>query len=118
MTRLVFMSDEIVRLYGEMKSMKGLARRLGIHHHTVRKHLIGRGVEIEQPKQMSDDQLALATHLYVDEQLTAEFVKPNAAADRSITTVRAVLDRLDLPVRDISGILSVLTRSDRSRLSH
>jgi hypothetical protein len=63
--------DEIVRLYGEMKSMKGLARQLGIYHHTVRKHLIDRGVEIEQPRQMCNDELALAIHLYIDEKLTA-----------------------------------------------
>ena len=68
--------DEIVRLYSEMKSVKGLARHLGIHHHTVRKHLVDRGVEIEQPRQMSDDELALATHLYIDEQLTAAQIAP------------------------------------------
>ena len=45
--------DELVRLYQEIKSVKGLARHLGIHHHTVRKHLINRGVKIEQPRQMS-----------------------------------------------------------------
>ena len=44
---------------------------LGIHHQTVRKHLIDRGVEIEQPRQLSVEQLALATHLYIDEQLTS-----------------------------------------------
>ena len=44
---------------------------LGIHHQTVRKHLIDRGVDIEQPRQMSEEKLALATHLYIDEQLTS-----------------------------------------------
>ena len=58
--------DEVLRLYSEMKSVKGLARRLGIHPQTVRKHLIDRGVEIEQPRQMSNDELALASHLYID----------------------------------------------------
>ena len=33
--------------------------------------LIDCGVEIEQPRQMSEEELALATHLYyIDEQLT------------------------------------------------
>ena len=59
-----------------MKSIKALARHLGIHHHTLRKHLIDRGVKIEQPKQMSNDELALATHLYIDEQLTAAKIAP------------------------------------------
>jgi DNA-binding MarR family transcriptional regulator len=63
--------DELVRLYSELKSVKGLARHLGIHHHTVRKHLVDRGVEIKQPRRMTDDELTLATHLYIDEQLTA-----------------------------------------------
>ena len=56
--------DEIVRLYGEMKSVKGLARHLGIHHHTVRKHLKARGVEIVQPGLIGPEQLTLAIELY------------------------------------------------------
>jgi transposase-like protein len=63
--------DELVRLYGELKSVKGLARHVGIHHHTVRKRLINRDIKIEQPRQMSNDELALATQPYIDEQLTA-----------------------------------------------
>ena len=68
--------NELVRLYGEMKSVKGLARQLGVHHHTVRKHLVDRGIEIEQPRQMSEEELAFATHLYIDEQLTAAQIAP------------------------------------------
>ena len=54
----------MVRLYGEMKSVKGLARHLGIHHHTVRKHLKARGVEIEQPGLINPEQLTLMIELY------------------------------------------------------
>ena len=80
--------DEIVRLYSEMKSVKGLAQHLGIHHHTVRKHLIDRGVEIEQPRQMSEEELTLATRLYMDEQLTAAQIAPKIGFTAS-TIVKA-----------------------------
>ena len=89
--------DEIVRLYGEMKSVKGLARHLGIHHHTVRKHLVDRGVEIEQPRQMSDDELAIATHLYIDEQLTAAQIAPKI--DFTASTIVKALNRAGVKMR-------------------
>ena len=89
--------DEVVRLYGEMKSVKGLARHLGIHHHTVRKHLIDRGVEIEQPRQMSDDELALATRLYVDDQLTAAQIAPKIGFTAS--TIVKALNRAGVKMR-------------------
>ena len=47
-----------------MKTLKGLARHLGIHHHTVRKRLKARGVEIMQPGLISPEQLTLAIELY------------------------------------------------------
>ncbi|WP_157671398.1 hypothetical protein [Candidatus Aquiluna sp. UB-MaderosW2red] len=56
--------DELVRLYGETKSVKGLARHLGIHNHTVRKHLKARGAEIVQPGLISPEQLTLAIELH------------------------------------------------------
>lgn len=89
--------DEMVRLYGEMKSVKGLARHLGIHHHTVRKHLIDRGIEIEQPKQMSDEELALATHLYIDDQLTAAQIAPKVGFTAS--TIVKALNRAGVEMR-------------------
>ena len=89
--------DELVRFYGELKSVKGLARHLGIHHHTVRKHLINRGVEIEQPRQMSDDELALATHLYIDEQLTAAQIAPKISF--SASTIVKALNRAGVKMR-------------------
>jgi hypothetical protein len=89
--------DEIVRLYAEMKSIKGLARHLGIHHHTVRKHLVDRGVEIEQPRQMSSDELALATHLYIDERLTAAQIAPKVGFTAS--TIVKALNRAGVKMR-------------------
>lgn len=89
--------DELVRLYGELKSVKGLARHLGIHHHTVRKHLVDRGIEIEQPRQMSDDELALATHLYIDEQLTAARIAPKIGFTAS--TIVKALNRAGVKMR-------------------
>ncbi len=89
--------DEIVRLYGEMKSIKGLARHLGIHHHTVRKHLISRGVEIEQPRQISRDELALAMHLYVEQQLTAAQIAPKIGFTAS--TIVKALNRAGVKMR-------------------
>jgi len=89
--------DELVRLYGEMKSIKGLARHLGIHHHTVRKHLVDRGVEIEQPRQMSSDELALATHLYIDGQLTAAQIAPKVGFTAS--TIVKALNRAGVKMR-------------------
>jgi transposase-like protein len=89
--------DELVRLYGEIKSVKGLARHLGVHHHTVRKHLIGRGVEIEQPRQMSEEELALATHLYIDEQLTAAQIAPKVGFTAS--TIVKALNRAGVKMR-------------------
>jgi DNA-directed RNA polymerase specialized sigma24 family protein len=89
--------DELVRLYGEMKSIKGLARHLGVHHHTVRKHLIDRGIEIEQPRQMSDDELALASHLYIDEQLTAAQIAPKIGF--SASTIVKALNRAGVKMR-------------------
>lgn len=89
--------DELVRLYGELKTVKGLARHLGIHHHTVRKHLIDRGVEIEQPRQMSDDELALATRLYLDEQLTAAQIAPKIGVTAS--TIVKALNRAGVKMR-------------------
>jgi len=91
----------MVRLYGEMKSIKGLARHLGIHHHTVRKHLIDRGVEIEQPRQMSADELALATHLYIDDQLTAAQIAPKIGFTAS--TVVKALNRASAKMRPQSS---------------
>lgn len=89
--------DEVVRLYGEMKSIKGLARHLGIHHHTVRKHLIDRGVEIEQPRLMNADELAIATHLYIDEQLTAAQIAPKVGFTAS--TIVKALNRAGVKMR-------------------
>ena len=89
--------DELVRLYGEMKSIKGLARHLGVHHHTVRKHLIDRRIEIEQPRQMSDDELALASHLYIDEQLTAAQIAPKIGFTAS--TIVKALNRAGVKMR-------------------
>ena len=89
--------DEIVRLYAEMKSVKGLARHLGIHHHTVRKHLVDRGIEIEQPRQMSDDELALTTHLYIDEQMTAAQIAPKIGFTAS--TIVKALNRAGVRMR-------------------
>jgi len=89
--------DEIVRMYGEMKSVKGLARHLDIHHHTVRKHLLDRGVEIEQPRQMSEDELALATHLYIDKQLTAAQIGPKLGFTAS--TIVKALNRTGVKMR-------------------
>lgn len=44
---------------------------LGIHHQPDGSQVLSDcGVEIEQPRQMSEEELALATHLYIDEQLT------------------------------------------------
>lgn len=80
-----------------MKSVKGLARHLGIHHHTVRKHLLDRGVEIEQPRQMSEDELALATHLYIDEQLTAAQIGPKLRFTAS--TIVKALNRAGVKMR-------------------
>ena len=93
--------DELVRLYGEMKSIKGLARHLGVHHHTVRKHLIDRGIEIEQPRQMNDDELALASHLYVDEQLTAAQIAPKIGFTAS--TIVKALNRAGVKMRPQVG---------------
>lgn len=81
----------------EMKSIKGLARHLGVHHHTVRKHLIDRGIEIEQPRQMSDDELALASHLYIDEQLTAAQIAPKIGFTAS--TIVKALNRAGVKMR-------------------
>jgi len=89
--------DEIVRLYGEMKSIKGLARYLSIHHHTVRKHLVDRGVEIEQPRQMSEEELVLATRLYIDEQLTAAQIAPRVGFTAS--TIVKALNRAGVKMR-------------------
>ena len=89
--------DELVRLYGEMKSVKGLARHLGVHHHTVRKHLVDRGVEIEQPRQMSEEQLALAAHLYKEEQLTAAQIAPTVGF--SASTIVKALNRAGVKMR-------------------
>ena len=89
--------DELVRLYSEMKTIKGLARHLGIHHHTVRKHLIGRGIEIMQPRQMSEEELALATHLYIDEQLTAAQIAPKIGFTAS--TIVNALNRAGVKMR-------------------
>jgi len=89
--------NELVRLYSEMKSVKGLARHLGIHHHTVRKHLIDRGIEIEQPRQMSSEELALATHLYIDEELTAAQIAPKIGFTAS--TVVKALNRTGVKMR-------------------
>jgi DNA-binding CsgD family transcriptional regulator len=47
-----------------MKSVKGLARHLGIHPNTVRKHLKAQGVAIVQPGLISPEQLTLAIELY------------------------------------------------------
>jgi len=93
--------DELVQLYGEMKSIKGLARHLGVHHHTVRKHLIDRGIEIEQPRQMSDDELALASHLYIDEQLTAAQIAPKIGFTAS--TIVKALNRAGVKMRPPVG---------------
>ncbi|HEY8912883.1 hypothetical protein [Lacisediminihabitans sp.] len=84
-------------MYGEMKSVKGLARHLDIHHHTVRKHLLDRGVEIEQPRQMSEDELALATHLYIDKQLTAAQIGPKLGFTAS--TIVKALNRTGVKMR-------------------
>ena len=65
----------MVRLYGEMKSVKGLARHLGIHHHTVRKHLKTRGVTIAQPGLVSPEQLTLAIERYEAGQSSIVFGK-------------------------------------------
>jgi len=89
--------DDMVRLYAEMKSIKGLARHLGIHHHTVRKHLINRGVEIEQPRQMNDTEFALAIHLYIDEQMTAAQIAPKSGFPAS--TIVKALNRADVKMR-------------------
>jgi DNA-binding MarR family transcriptional regulator len=89
--------NELVRLYGELKSVKGLARHLGIHHHTVRKHLADRGVEIDQPRQMSEEELTLATHLYVDEQLTAAQIAPKIGFTAS--TIVKSLNRAGVKMR-------------------
>ena len=89
--------DELVRLYSEMKSVSGLARQLGIHRHTVRKHLVDRGVEIEQPRQMSDSELALATHLYIDGQLTAAQIAPKIGFTAS--TIVKALNRAGVKMR-------------------
>ena len=89
--------DELVRLYGEMKSVKGLARHPGIHHHTVRKHLVDRGVKIEQPRQMSEEELALAAHLYIDEQLTAAQIAPKIGFTAS--TIVKALNRAGVKMR-------------------
>ena len=89
--------DELVRLYAEMKSVKGLARQLGVHHQTVRKHLADRGIDIQQPRQMSDDELALATHLYVDEQLTAAQIGPKIGFTAS--TIVKALNRAGVKMR-------------------
>jgi transposase-like protein len=56
--------DELVRLYQEIKSVKGLARQVGLHHQTVRKHLKARGVHIEQVASMNSKQIALAVEFY------------------------------------------------------
>ena len=89
--------DELVRLYGEMKSIKGLARHLGVHHHTVRKHLIDRGVEIEQPRQMSADELELATRLYIEGQMTAAKIAPKIGFTAS--TIVKALNRAGVKMR-------------------
>ena len=89
--------DELVRLYGETKSVKGLARHLGIHHHTVRKHLVDRGVKIEQPRQMSEEELALAAHLYEEEQLTAAQIAPKLGFNAS--TIVKALNRAGVKMR-------------------
>ena len=89
--------DELVRLYSEMKSVKGLARHLGIHHHTVRKHLIDRGIDIKQPRQMDKEELALATHLYIDEQLTAAQIAPKVGFTAS--TIVKALNRAGVKMR-------------------
>ncbi|MDH6277166.1 transposase-like protein [Aurantimicrobium minutum] len=93
--------DEIVRLYGEMKSVKGLARHLGIHHHTARKHLIDRGIEIGQPRQVSDEELTLAIHLYIDERLTAAQIAPKIGFTAS--TVVKALNRAGVKMRPPVG---------------
>ena len=80
-----------------MKSVKGLARQLGFHHHTVRKHLVDRGVKIEQPRQMSNDELALATHLYIDDQLTAAQIAPKIGFTAS--TIVKALNRAGVKMR-------------------
>ena len=80
-----------------MKSIKGLARRLGIRHHTVRKHLVDRGVEIEQPRQMTDDELTLATQLYLDERLTAAQIAPKIGFTAS--TIVKALNRAGVKMR-------------------
>lgn len=89
--------DELVQLYGEIKSVKGLARHLGIHHHTVRKHLINRGVKIAVPRQMSKEELALAAHLYVEEQLTAAQIAPKVGFTAS--TIVKALNRAGVEMR-------------------
>ena len=89
--------DELVRLYGEMKSVKGLARYLGIHHHTVRKRLVDRGVVIAQPRQMSEEELTLATRLYIDEQLTAAQIAPKTGFTAS--TIVKALNRAGVKMR-------------------
>jgi len=98
--------DELVRLYSEMKSVKGLARHLGIHHHTVRKHLVDRGVEIKQPRQMTEEELTFAAHLYIDEQLTAAQIAPKIGFTAS--TIVKALNRAGVKMRpqvarEISG---------------
>jgi hypothetical protein len=89
--------EELVRLYAEMKSVKGLARHLGIHHHTVRKHLIDSGVKIEQRRLMSAEELSLATHLYVDEELTAAQIAPKVGFTAS--TIVKALNRSGVKMR-------------------
>ena len=70
---------------------------LGIHHQTVRKHLIDRGVDIEQPRQMSEEKLALATHLYIDEQLTVAQIAPKIGFTAS--TIVKALNRSGVQMR-------------------
>lgn len=89
--------EEIVRLYAEMKSVKGLARHLGIHHHTVRKHLIDRGVETKQPRLMSEDELALATRLYIENQMTAAQIATKIGFTAS--TIVKALNRAGVKMR-------------------
>ena len=89
--------DELVQLYGEMKSVKGLARHLDIHHHTVRKHLVDRGVKIEQPRQMSKEELTLTTYFYIQEQLTAAQIAPKIGFTAS--TIVKALNRAGVKMR-------------------
>jgi DNA-binding CsgD family transcriptional regulator len=91
--------EHLIADYQAGATIYDLARRYGIHRHTVGKHLADAGVQARRHG-LSTDELATARHLYAQGQSLAR-IGDQLGYDHG--TIRRALLRAGVPMRDTHG---------------